>query len=94
MSHLQQSSVPLHFPPPDVVIVTEARPHHWAFYFDGYRLLLSVSGSRSGSMCKAHIAMQEPQAVATILLRMVFQLSDMLVVMHLDNCNAKAYLCH
>ena len=33
LSHLQQSPVPLQFPLPDVVIATDAKPSHWAFYF-------------------------------------------------------------
>ena len=32
LSHLQQSSVPLQYPLPDVVIATDATPTHWAFY--------------------------------------------------------------
>ena len=35
LAHLQQSLVPLQFPPPDVVIATDATPTHWAFYFQG-----------------------------------------------------------
>ena len=35
LAHLQQSSIPLQFPLPDVVIATDATPNHWAFYFQG-----------------------------------------------------------
>ena len=44
---------PLQFPLPDVVIATDAMPSHWAFYFQGSRVPLSVSGSWSGSLCRA-----------------------------------------
>ena len=44
-SHLQQSPVPLQFPLPDVVIATDDLPTHWAFYFQGSGVTLSVSGS-------------------------------------------------
>ena len=53
------SPVPLQFPPPDVVIATDATPTHWAFYFQGSGLPLSVSGSWLGSLCRGHIALQE-----------------------------------
>ena len=45
LAKLQQSSVPLQFPLPDVVIATDATPTHWAFYFQGSGLPLSVSGA-------------------------------------------------
>ena len=57
LAHLQQSSVPLQFPLPDVVIATDATPTHWAFYFQGSGLPLSVSGSWSGSLCRANTAL-------------------------------------
>ena len=57
LAHLQQSPVPLQFPLPDVVIATDATPIHWAFYFQESGLLLLVSGSWSGSMCRGHIAL-------------------------------------
>ena len=94
LSHLQQSPVPLQFPLPDVVIATDAIPTHWAFYFQGSGLPLSVSGSWSGSMCRAHIALQKLQAVAMMLHRMAFHLSGKVVALHLDNSMAKAYLCN
>ena len=43
LAKLQQSPVPLQFPLPDVVIATDATPTHWAFYFQGSGLPLSVS---------------------------------------------------
>ena len=45
LSHLQQSPIPLQFPLPDVVIATDAMPTHWAFYFQGSGLPLSVVDS-------------------------------------------------
>ena len=57
LSHLQQSPAPLQFPLPDVVIATDAMPTHWATHFQGSGLPLSVSGSQSASMCRAHIAL-------------------------------------
>ena len=94
LSHLQQSPVPLQFPLPDVVIATEAMPTHWAFYFQGFSLPLLVIGSWSGSMCRAHIALQELQAIGMMLCRMAFHLSGKVVALHLDNSTAKAYLCN
>ena len=89
-----RAPVPLHFPLPNVVIATDAMPIHWAFYFQGSCLPLLVSRSWSGSMCRAHIALQELQAVAMLLPRMAFHLSGKVVVMHLDNNTAKSYLCN
>ena len=86
--------VPLQFPLPDVVIGTDATPTHWAFYFQGSGLPLSASGAWSGSLCRAHIALQELQAVAVMLCRMAFCLSGKVVALHLDNSTAKAYLCN
>ena len=94
LSHLQQSPVPLQFPLPDVVTATDATSTHWAFYFQGSGLPLSVSGSWSGSMCRAHIAFQELQAIGIMLHRMAFCLSGKVVTLHLDNSTAKAYLCN
>ena len=94
MANLQQSPVPLQFPLPDVVIATDAMPTHWAFYFQGSGLPLSVSGAWSGSLSRAHIALQELQAVAIMLHRMAFCLSGKVVALHLDNSTAKAYLCN
>ena len=52
LAHLEQSPVPLQFPLLDVVIATDAMPTHWAFYFQGSGLTLSVSGSCLGSLCR------------------------------------------
>ena len=57
LSYLQQTLVPLLFPLPDLVIATDAIPTHCAFCFQGSGLPLSVSGSWSGSICRAHIAL-------------------------------------
>ena len=84
----------MQFPLPDVVIATDATPTHWAFYFQGSGLPLSVSGAWSGSLSRAHIALQELQAVAVMLPRMAFCLSGKPVALHLDNSTAKAYLCN
>ena len=84
----------MQFPPPDVVIATDAMPTHWAFYFQGSGLPLAVSGSWSGSMCTAPVALQELQAVTIMLCRMAFHLSGKVVAFHLDNSTAKAYLCN
>ena len=94
LAHLQQSMVPLQFPLPDVVIVTDATLTHWAFYFQGSALPLLVSGSWSDSLCRTHIALQEIQAVGMMLHRMAFCLSGKVVALHLDNSTAKAYLCN
>ena len=89
LSHLEKSPVPLQFPLPDVVI---AMPTDWAFYFQGSGLPLSVGGSWSGSMCRAHVALHKHQAIAMMLCRMAFHLSGKAVALHLDNSMAKAYL--
>ena len=94
LSHLHQSPVPLQFPLPDLVIATDAMPPHWAFYFQGSGLHLSVSGPWSGSMCRAHIALQELQAIALMLCRMAFCLSGKVVALHLENSTATAYQCN
>ena len=94
LATLQQSPVPLHFPLPDVVIATDATPTHWAFYFQGSGLALSFSGAWSGSLSRAHIALQELQAVAIMFHRMAFHLSGKVVALHLDNSTAKAYVCN
>ena len=62
-----------------MVIATDAMPIHWAFYFQRSGLPLSVSGSWSGSLCRAQIALQELQAVAMMLCKMVFCLSGKVV---------------
>ena len=82
LAYLQQSPVPLHFPLSDVVIATDATPTHWAFYFQGSGLPLSVSGAWYGSLCRAHIALQELHAVAIMLHRMAFYLSGKVITLH------------
>ena len=72
LSNLQQNPVALHFPLPDVVIVTDAMPSHWAIYFQDSGLPLLVSGSLTGSMCKANIALPKVKAVAVMLHSMAF----------------------
>ena len=92
LSHLQQSPLPLQFPLPDVVIATDAMPTHWALYFQVSGLPLSVSGLWSGSMCRAHIAMQELEAIIMKLHRMAICLSGKVVALHLGNSTEKLYL--
>ena len=94
LAQLQQSPVPLQFPLPDVVIATDAMPTHWTFYFQGSGLPLSVSGAWSGSLCRAHIALQELQVVAIMLHRLAFCLSGKVVALHMDNSSANTYLCN
>ena len=94
LSHLQQSPVPLQFPLPDVVIATDAMPTHWAFYFQGSGLPLSVSISWSGSVCRAHIDLQEFQVISMMLHSIAFHVSGKVVALHLDKSTAKAYLCN
>ena len=53
-----------------------------------------VSGAWSGSLSRAHIALQELQAVAIMLCRMAFCLSGKVVALHLDNSTAKVCLCN
>ena len=94
LSHLQQSPVPLQFPLPDVVIITDAMSTHWAFYYQGSGLPLFVSGSWSGSICRAHIALQELEVITMMLHRMAFHLSGKVIALHMDNSTARAYLCN
>ena len=47
-----------------------------------------------GSTCRAHIALQELQAIVMMLLRMAFHLSGKVVALHLHNGTAKVYLCN
>ena len=79
---------------PDGVIATDLMATHWAFYFHGYGLPLSVSGSWSSSMCRAPIVLQELLAVAMILHRRAFYLSGKVGALHLDSSTVKAYLCN
>ena len=64
------------------------------FIFRDLGYLYPVSGTWSGSLSRAHIALQELQAVAVMLHRMAFCLSGRVVALHLDNSTAKAYLCN
>ena len=64
-----------------MVIATDSTPIYWAFYFPGSGLPLSVSGSWSGSLCRAYIALQELQAIVMMLHSMA-------------KSTAKAYLCN
>ena len=84
----------MQFPLPDVVIATDTMPTHWTFHFQGSGLPLSVSVSWSGSMSRAHIALQELQAITMMLQRMAFHLSGKVDALHLDTSTAKAYLCN
>ena len=68
-----------------MVIAANATPTHWAFYFLGSGLPLSVCGPWSGSMCRDHIALQELWAVPMMLCRMAFHLSGKMVALHFDN---------
>ena len=77
-----------------MVIATDAIATHWALYFQGSGLPLSVNGAWSGSLCRAHIALQELHAVAIMLCKMAFWLSGKVVALHLDKRTAKAYLCN
>ena len=43
-------------------------------------------------MCRAHIDLQELQAIAMMLHRMAFCLSGKVVALHLDNSTVKAYM--
>ena len=88
---MQQSPGPLQFPLPDVVIAKDTMPTHWASYFQGSGLPLSVSGSWSGSMHRAHIALQVLQAVVMIMCKMAFHLSGKVVALHLGNNTPQAY---
>ena len=67
-------------------------PLIWPFYFQGSGLPLLVSGSWSGSMCRAHITLQQLQAIAMMLHRMAFHISGKVVALYLDNSTAKASL--
>ena len=48
------------------------QPLTWAFHFQDSGLPLSMSGSKSGSVGRAHVAIQEIQAVALMLHRLTF----------------------
>ena len=92
LSQLKQSPITLQYTHADVVIATDVTPIHWAFSLQGSGLLLSISGSWLGSMCRVHITIQELQAGVLMLCRMAFQLSAKVLFLQLDNSTAKAYL--
>ena len=91
-SHLQQSPTAFQFHLSDVVISTDAMLYHWAFYCQGCGLPVLSCGTWSGSMYKMHIALQELQAVALMFCKMAFRFSGKVVILHLNNSAAKAYL--
>ena len=45
-------------------------------------------------MYRAHISLQDYQAIAMMLHRMAFHLSGEVVTLHLDNSTEKTYLCN
>ena len=45
-------------------------------------------------MCRAHIALQELQAITMMLSRMAFHISGKVVALHLGNSTTKVYLCN
>ena len=93
LSQLWQFPVPLQFPLPDLVIPTDALPHHWVFYLQGSVVPIYYCCTWSGSMCKVYIALQDIQAVAFKLHEISFQLSSKVVALHLGSSTAKAYSC-
>ena len=93
LSQQEQSPVPLQSPLQDVVILTDATPTNWAFYFQGSGLPFSMSSPWSGSVHRVHIVVQELQAISLMLHRMTFQLSGKVVAFQLGSSTAKAYLC-
>ena len=64
------------------------------FIFRDLVYLYQLVDPSSGSMCRAHIALQELQAIAMMLCTMAFGLSGKVGALHLDNSTAKAYLCN
>ena len=76
---------PCDFTLPDMIITMDATPSHWALYFQGSGLPLSLSETWSGSMCKASIALQELMMVVLMLHRIAFNLTSKVVSLHLDN---------
>ena len=45
-------------------------------------------------MCEAFFALQEIQVIAIMMHRIALWFSGKAVALHLNNCNAKAYLCN
>ena len=60
------------YPFPDVVIATDAMPHHWAFYFQGSGGPITCYGTWSTFLHKVHITLQELWAVALMLGKKTF----------------------
>ena len=77
-----------------MVIATDDTPHHQAFNVQGSGVPISCCGTWSGSLHRVHIALQELQDATLMLCKMVFQLSNKVVALHLGNNPAKAYLCN
>ena len=80
LSQLQGSHVPLKFTLPEVVIMVDATPDHWAFTFHV---------SWSASMCKIYIALQKLPAVVLMLHTMAVCLSGKVVAIYLDKSTTK-----
>ena len=91
---LSSNRVTLQCPLLDVVITTDATLYHCALYIKGSRVHIFCWGTWISSMFKAHNVFQELQAVAPMLCKMAFCLSNKVVVLHFDNSTAQDYLCH
>ena len=75
-----------------MVITTYATSIYLAFYFQGFGFSLSCGETRSGSVHKVHITLQELQAVALRLYKMTFLLCGKVVASHLADSTAEASL--
>ena len=70
----------------------------WFFIFmtldlsAAFNTVISCCDTWSSSVQKAHILLQELQAVALMLCKMAFWLSSQVVALHLDRSTTKAYL--
>ena len=93
LSQLPQSLVHLQLLLLDVVIIMDATPSHWTFYFQGYSYPLADTGQVC-QVCKVCIVLQELQLAVLILHGMDFCLSDKMIALHLNNSNAIAYWCN
>ena len=80
LSQLCQTLVSLWFSLFDVVIITDAMPHHWDFHVQASGVPNLCCSNWSGYLYKAHMALQELQVVVLMLCKMAFHLSDKLVV--------------
>ena len=92
--YLQQSPPPWPFLLPNVIIVTDATPSHWAFSYSGFWITIISLWILVRFFVMVHIALQELQALAMMLHRMSFQLLGKVVSLHLDNCADTVYLCN